>query len=123
MASIANIKFSAKKTAGQDDWWTFEVTYDAYFTSTEIANKEQYYDQFQIREEDTFEDDPIDWSTHGSFYATSSLINRKLTHDVTEYQLDTEWGSEQIYIIVSLKNVKTGNKVTGQSKTILSLPV
>ncbi|HEX8852551.1 MAG TPA: hypothetical protein VF754_03640 [Pyrinomonadaceae bacterium] len=123
MASISNIQFSAKKSAGDDRAWVVEVRYDASFLADELSKKYQFSDHCELYDDDPSFDDYLASGGNISFVPTTSPVKRVITIDTTETTLDTDVGNEELYVIVFLKNQTTGEEVNRKSDKILSLPV
>jgi hypothetical protein len=106
--NITNIKpISAQKTGSN---WLLTVKYTATFSSEEATTHNYTFrDAISIREEDdTSGDDVVTGFLAASNFNPSGLsVQRTLVAKVSEEDLDTELGGEEIYARIRLRNLTT----------------
>ncbi len=107
MASIANVRLSAKKSTGAGNNWDITVKYTAKFSEYEWKTANfKFKDGFMLWESDTFSDDRLTGVVSGSvFNPNAATVERTLTHHISGSTLNTEWGEEELYVVVRLQNI------------------
>ncbi|MDF7816252.1 hypothetical protein P1X15_01560 [Runella sp. MFBS21] len=102
---IRNIVLSAKKSVQNPNVWEIAVKYQARFTPYEVNQRFNMRDSISIREDDPISDDVITgFVGASSFQSNAASIDRSIKIKVSAAGLDTEWGEEELYAIVKLKN-------------------
>lgn len=105
--------------------WTLRVTYTATFTNQEKDPPLNYIfrDSMQIMEYDitSADDQCTGWVSASNFNPTQNSVQRTLTAVVSGHALDTEWGGEEIYAKIQLRNFTTGGVPISRKTAIINL--
>ena len=90
--------------------WTFDADYTVTFRSDEIGGHFTFVDNAQLREEDDGADDVVvPWRGERPWKPTATKEHRSWRIRVSGDAVDTEWGGEEIYMQIGLRNVTTGS--------------
>lgn len=123
MAKIKNVKLSAAKATGQGNMWVLTVTYDAEFSSYEVANF-NFRDGFVVWERDPAPN-PDDRLTGlvgiSEFNPTVTPTKRTMKHTISGATLNTEQGVhdvEELYVEVAITNLDLDISTTQKSITL-----
>lgn len=124
MASITDIRLSATKVTGAGNNWDITVRYNARFSSFEWQTGNfNFRDGFVLWEDDVFSDDQLTGVVAVSvFNPNAAVVARTLTHRINGDTLDTEWGQEELYAIVRLRNIDLNILYTERSPTLRISP-
>jgi hypothetical protein len=120
MASITNISLSATKVTGAGNNWDVTVRYNANFSTFEWQTGNfTFRDGFVLWEEDPIWDDKLTGVVAVStFNPNAAVVTRTLTHRISGSTLNTEWGQEELYARVRLRNVDLNILYTKKSSTL-----
>lgn len=125
MASITNIRLSATKVTGAGNNWDVTVKYDAHFSQYEHQTANfRFRDGFVLWESDrvTRDDQLTGVVAVSVFNPNAAVVTRTLTHRIDADTLDTEWGREELYAIVRLRNIDLDVLYTGRSPILKLSP-
>jgi hypothetical protein len=104
VAYIKNANLNAEKLNGGT--WRIHVRYDAVFSRYELDHF-KFRDGFVLWEQDTLSDnDQLSGVVNIEYFnpSTSPMHREKLV-DIDEDSLDTEWGEEELYAQIRLRNL------------------
>lgn len=105
---ITNIRPLSVQQNG--DMWTFEANYTATFRPDEIGGHFTFVDNAQLRESLPRPDDVVvPWRRERQWKPMTLKENRSWRITVNGDAVDTEWGGEEIYMQIGLRNVTTGS--------------
>ena len=107
MASITSIQPPTAQDLGNGSW-KLSVKYRAKFSNYEVNNFE-FRDSIQVWESDLLNDDQItSWKDYNHFDPSSNVVERTKSTTVSDDSLDTEAGTEEVYLKIRLENLDLG---------------
>jgi hypothetical protein len=110
MVALGNAGLSGSQ-AGEH--WTLTVTFDVQFNPGELGQNFVYGDRIDFYEHDsglTFGDDHLGGLAEEQFTKPAgggNTLARRAVRSFHEDTLDTEWGGEEIYAVIKVRNVTT----------------